>query len=131
MMLVLGRVAVQRCWVPVVNPSDSTGQGSSQSLGRVYGTSHRELDLLVDLAGQAPGLILWPHEVRFLITALRRAVPSQSRRVSEYSDRAGEQQYRSIRNLHSWRFRSRVTRWVCCIERSRAILARDPAGLPR
>jgi hypothetical protein len=81
-MLVLGRVAVQGCWVPVMNSSDSTGQGSSQSLGRVDGTSHGELDLLVDLAGQAPGLILGPHEVRFLV-ALRRAVPSQMRRVSE------------------------------------------------
>jgi hypothetical protein len=45
--------------------------------------------------------------VRFLI-ALRRAVPSQVRRVSEYSDRPGEQQHRSMRNRHSWRFR----RWV-------------------
>jgi hypothetical protein len=49
-MLALGGVAVQRCRFPVVHPSDSTGQGSSQSF-----------------AGQAPGLILGPHEVRFLI----------------------------------------------------------------
>ncbi len=74
-MLALGGAAVQRCRFPVVHPSDSTGQGSSQSLGRVDGASHGELDLLVDLAGQAPGLILGPHEVRFLI-ALRGAVPS-------------------------------------------------------
>jgi len=66
-MLALGGVAVQRCRFPVVHPSDSTGQGSSQSLGRVDGASHGELDLLVDLARQAPGLILGPHEVRFLI----------------------------------------------------------------
>ena len=59
-MLALGGVAVQRCRFPVVHPSDSTGQGSSQSLGRVDGASHGELDLLVDLAGQAPGLILVP-----------------------------------------------------------------------
>jgi len=105
-MLALGGVAVQRCRFPVVHPSDSTGQGSSQSLGRVDGASHGELDLLVDLAGQAPGLILGPHEVRFLI-ALRGAVPSQSWCVSEYADRAGEQQHRSMRNRHSWRLRRR------------------------
>src|SRR5665647_2829895 len=63
----LGGVAVQRCRFPVVDPSGGTGQGSGQSLGRVVGTSHGELDLLVDLAGQAPSLVLWPHEVRFLI----------------------------------------------------------------
>ena len=103
----LGGVAVQRSRIPVVNPSDSTGQGPSQSLGSLDGTAHGELDFLVDLAGQAPGLILGPHEVRFLI-ALRRAVPSQVRRVSEHSDRSGEQQHRSMRNRHSWRFR----RWV-------------------
>jgi hypothetical protein len=107
-MLVLGAVAVQRCRFPVVHPSYSTGQGSSQSLGRVDGASNGELDLLVDLAGQAPGLILGPHEVRFLIAALRGAVPSQSWCVSEYSDGAGEQQHRSMRNLHSWRLRIRV-----------------------
>jgi hypothetical protein len=42
-----------------------------------------------------------------LIT-LRRAVPSQSWRVSQYFDRAAEQQHRSMRNVHSWSFRSRV-----------------------
>jgi hypothetical protein len=89
-MLALGGVAVQRCRFPVVHRSDSTGQGSSKSLGRVEGASHGELDLLVDLAGQAPGLILGPHEVRFLIAALHGAVPSQSWCVSEYSDRTGE-----------------------------------------
>jgi hypothetical protein len=99
----LGGIAVQRCRVPVVNPSDSTGQGSSQSSGCVDGTSHGELDFLVDLASQAPGLILGPHEVRFLIV-LRRAVPGQGWRVSEYSDRSGEQQHRSMRDRHSWRF---------------------------
>src|SRR6266516_5270373 len=106
-MLALGGAAVQRCRFPVVHPSDSTGQGSSQSLGRVEGASHGELALLVDLAGQAPGLILGPYEVRFLI-ALRGAVPSQSWCASEYSDRTGEEQHRSMRNLHSWRRRSRV-----------------------
>ena len=105
-MLALGGVAVQRCRFPVVDPSDRTGQGSIQSLGRVEGASHGELDLLVDLAGQAPGLILGPHEVRFLI-ALRGAVSRQSGCVAEYSDWAGEQQHRSMRNLHSWRLWSR------------------------
>jgi hypothetical protein len=66
----LGGVAVQPGRVSVVNPS--TGQGSSQSLGGVDGASHGELDFLVHLAGQAPGLILGPHEVRLLI-ALRGA----------------------------------------------------------
>ena len=99
-MLALGGVAVQRCRFPVVDPSDRTGQGSIQSLGRVEGATHGELDLLVDLAGQAPGLILGPHEVRFLI-ALRGAVLRQSGCVSECSDRAGEQQHHSLRNLHS------------------------------
>ena len=107
-MLALAGVAVQRCRFPVVHPSDSTGQGSSQSLGRVEGASDGELDLLVDLAGQTPGLILGPNEVRFLIATLRGAVPSESWCVSEYSDRAGEQQHLSMRNRHSWRLRSRV-----------------------
>ena len=105
-MLALGGVAVQRCRFPVVHPSDSTGQGSSQSLGSVDGASHAELDLLVDLAGQAPGLILGSHEVRFLIAALRGAVPSQSWCVPESFNGAGEQQHRSIGNLHSGRPRS-------------------------
>lgn len=100
-------IAVQRCRLPVVHRADGTGQGSGQSSGRVDGAAHGELDLLVDLAGQAPGLVLGPHEVRFLI-ALRAAVPSQSGRVSEYSDRAGEQQHRSMRNVHSRRSRGRV-----------------------
>ena len=69
-MLALGRVAVQRSRFPVAHSSDSARQGSGQSLGRVAGTTHSELDLLVDLAGQAPGLILRPHEVRFLCDAL-------------------------------------------------------------
>ncbi len=107
-MLALGAVAVQRCRFPVVHSSDSTGHGPSQSLGRVDRASHGELDLLVDLACQAPGMILGPHEVRFLIAVLRRAVPSQSWCVSEYSERAGEQQHGSIGNLHSRRLRSRI-----------------------
>ena len=91
-----------------MHSSNSTGKGFSQSLGRVDGTTHGELDLLVDLAGQAPGLILGPHEVRFLIAALRGAVPSQSWCVSECFDRAGEQQHGSIGNVHSRRLRSRI-----------------------
>ncbi len=106
-LLVLGPIAVQRCWFPIAHPSDSTGQRSRESLGRLDGTSHGELDLLVDLAGQAPGLIAGPHEVRFLVTALRRAVPRQSWGVSQHFDRAGEEQHCSIRNVHAWRFRSR------------------------
>ena len=88
----------------------SAGQGSGQSLGRLRGTTHRELDLLVDLAGQAPGLILRPHEVRFLKDLCRRAVPSQSGCVSECFDRAGEQQHRPVRDLHPRRLRSRRRR---------------------
>jgi hypothetical protein len=103
----LGAVAVQRCLFPVMHSSDSTGQGSSQPLEGIDGASHGEFDLLVDFAGQAPGLILGPHQVRFLI-ALRGAVPSQGWCVSEYSDRAGEQQHRSMRDLHARRLRSRV-----------------------
>ncbi len=61
-------IPVQRCRIPVANPSDSTGQGSGQSSGGIDETSHRELDFLVDLASHAPGLILGPHEVRLLIT---------------------------------------------------------------
>jgi hypothetical protein len=85
----LSGVAVQRCRIPVRNPSDSTGQGSGQSSARIDGTSHGELDFLVHLASHAPGLILGPHEVRLLI-ALCRAVPSQGRCVSEHSDTSGE-----------------------------------------
>ena len=66
-------------------------QGSGQTLGRLPGTIHGELDLL---AGQAPGLILRPHQVRFLSGACGRPIPSQSWCVSECFDRAGEQQHR-------------------------------------
>jgi hypothetical protein len=66
----LGRVAVQRSRFPVAHSSDRARQGFSQSLGRVPGTTHRELDLFVDLASQTPGMILRPHEVRFLGDAI-------------------------------------------------------------
>ena len=104
-VLGLGRVAVQRSWFPVMRSPDSTRQGSGQCLGRLPGTAHGELDLLVDLAGQAPRLILRPHQVRLLRHPCCRPVPSQSRCVSERFDRAGEQHHRSIRNLHSRRLR--------------------------
>ena len=106
-MLGLGRVAVHRSRFPVAHSPNSAGQGSSQGLGGLRGTAHGELDLLVDLAGQAPGMIVRPHQVRFLSDACCRAVPSQSWRVSERLDRAGEQQHRPMRNLHSRRLRSR------------------------
>jgi hypothetical protein len=83
--------------MPVLNPSDSSGQGSSQTLGRIEGTPHGELDLFVDIAGQTPRLILWPHEVRFLVASCS-AVPGQSWCVSENPDRSGEQQHRSMWN---------------------------------
>ena len=106
-MLGLGRVAVHRSRFPVTHSSDSSGQNSGQSLGRLAGTTHGELDLLVDLARQTPGLVFRPHEVRFLRDTCCRPVPGQSRCVSERFDRAGEEQHRSIRNLHSRRSRSR------------------------
>jgi hypothetical protein len=89
-MLSLGRVAVDRSRFPEVHSSNSAGQVSGQSLGRVAGTTDSELDLLVDLAGKAPGLILRPDELRFLCDALCRAVPSHRWCVSECFDRAGE-----------------------------------------
>ena len=64
-MIGLGRVAVHRSRFPVTHSSNSAWQGSSQSLGRLPGTTYGELDLLVDVASQTPGLILRPHEVRF------------------------------------------------------------------
>ena len=77
-MLGLGRVAVQRSWFPVMRSPDGARQGSGQSLARLRRTADGELDLLVDLAGQAPGLILWPYQVRCRFAARQRAVPSQS-----------------------------------------------------
>ena len=106
-MLRLGRVAVHRSRFPVTRSPDSARQGSRQSLGRLLGTTHGELDLLVNLAGQAPGLILRPHQVRFLPDARGRPVPSQRWCVSQCFDRAGEQQHRPIGNLHARRPRSR------------------------
>jgi len=50
-MLGLGRVAVHRSRFPVPHSPDSAWQGSSQSLGRLPGTTDGELDLLVDLTG--------------------------------------------------------------------------------
>jgi hypothetical protein len=47
----LGRVAVHRSRFPVPHSPDSARQGSSQSLGRLPGTTDGELDLLVDLTG--------------------------------------------------------------------------------
>ena len=85
-MLSLGRVAVDRSRFPEVHSPNSAGQVSGQSLGRVAGTTDSELDLLVDLAGKAPGLILRPDELRFLCDALCRAVPSHSWCVSECFD---------------------------------------------
>jgi len=101
----LGRVAVQRSWFPVPRSPDSAGQGSGQCQGRLLGTTHGELDFLIDFAGQTPGLILRPHQVRLLRDARCRPVPSQSWCVSERFDGAGEQQHRPIRNLHSRRVR--------------------------
>ena len=92
-MLGLGRVAVHRSRFPITHSSNSARQGSSQSLGRLHGTTHGEFDLLVNLAGQTPGLILRPHEVRFLFDACCRPAPSQSWCVSECFDRAGEEQH--------------------------------------
>jgi hypothetical protein len=108
-MLSLGRVAVERSRFPEQHSPNSALQVSGQSLGRVAGTTDSELDLLVDLAGKAPGLILRPDELRFLYDALCRAVPSHSWCVSECFDRAGEKQHRSMRDLHSRRLRSRRT----------------------
>ena len=48
----VGLVAVHRCCFAVAHPPNRTGQGSIQSLSRSGGTSHGELDLLVDFAGQ-------------------------------------------------------------------------------
>jgi hypothetical protein len=140
-VLALVPLAVQGSRLPVAHSSNSTRQGSSQSLGRVDGASHGELDLLVDLAGQAPGLILGPHEVRFLIAALRGTVPSQSWCVSECFDRAGEQQHGSIGNLHPRRLRSQIrgpspprsphTRWQAwpCRRRESPVLREGQAVL--
>ena len=50
-MLSLGRVAVDRSRFPEVHSPNSARQGSSQSLGRLPGTTDGELDLLVDLTG--------------------------------------------------------------------------------
>jgi len=63
---------------------------------RIEGAAQGELDLLVDLAGQAPGLILGPDVVRLCLEALRRAVPDERWRVSELVDAAGEEE-------HLWR----------------------------
>src|SRR5262249_25086683 len=90
MMLALGRVAVHGSPFPVPHSPDSAGQSSGQSLGGLPGTTHGELDLFVDLAGQAPRFILRPHEMRFLCEACRNPVPSQSWCVSECFDGAGE-----------------------------------------
>jgi hypothetical protein len=104
-MLGLGRVAVQRSRFPVTHPPDSARQGSRQSLGRLPRTTHGELDLLVNLAGQAPGLILRPHQVRVLKDARCGPVPGHSRCVSECLDRAGEQQHHPMGDLHPRRLR--------------------------
>lgn len=105
-MLELGRIAVHRSRFPVTHSPNSARQGSGQSLGRLPGTAHGELDLLVDLTGQTPGLILRPHQVRFL-RAFRRPAPGQCWCVAECVDRAGEQQHYPIWNLHSRRLRDR------------------------
>jgi hypothetical protein len=107
-MLGLSRVAVQRSRFPVTHSSHYARQGSGQSLGRLLGTTHSELDLLVDLVGQTPRLIFRPHEVRSLAAACCRPIPSQGRCVSECFDRAGEQQHRSVRNLHARRLRCQI-----------------------
>ena len=65
----LGRVAVKGSRLSVADSSNTARKGSSQSLGRVAGTTHGELDLLLDIAGHTPGMILRPHEVRFLCDA--------------------------------------------------------------
>ena len=102
----LDGVAVHRCRIPVMNPSDGTRKCSRERLGRVVGTAHRELDLLIDLAGQAPNPVLWPHQVRLLIHP-PGAVPSQGRCVSEHFDRSSEQQHGSVGDEHARSGRSR------------------------
>ena len=82
-MLGLALVAVHRSRFPVSHLPNGARQGFSQSLGRLLGTTHGELNLLVDVAGQTPGLILRPHEMRFLCVAFCTRVPSHSRRVFE------------------------------------------------
>jgi hypothetical protein len=63
----LGRVAIERRRLSVPHSSNPHRQGASELLGGGVGATDGELDLLVDLAGEAPGSILRPHEVRCLI----------------------------------------------------------------
>ena len=107
-MLGLQLVAVQRSRFPVGGASNRAGQCCDQSLSGVAGATRGELDLLVDLAGQTPGLIFGPHQVRLLIAALRGSIPSQRWCVSEYLNGSGEQQHGAMRNRHPWRLRKRV-----------------------
>jgi hypothetical protein len=103
-------VAVQRSRFPIGGASNRAGECCGQSLSGVAGATRGELDLLVDLAGQAPGPIFGPHRVRLLIAALRGSIPSQRWCVSEDLNGSGEQQRRPMRNRHPWRLRKRVRR---------------------
>ena len=76
-------------------------------MGRRLGAADSELDLLVDLAGEAPRLILRPYEVRVLIGGVCSAVPGQGRGVPQCADVSGEEQHCSIRNAHPWSLRIR------------------------
>jgi hypothetical protein len=105
---VLCGVAIERRWFAVAHPSNRTRQCSSQRLGRRVGATDGELDLLVDLAGEAPRLILGPHEVRVLIGGFCCAVPGQGGGVSKCADVAREEQHCSIGDVHPWRLRSRL-----------------------
>src|SRR4051812_33301157 len=101
-------VAVHRSPLPVLHLSHGARQGQGQASGCGAGAAHAELDLLVHLAGQAPRLVLGPHEVGLLGHALRYAVPGQGRCVSEHADGAGEEEHLPMgdvhpRSLRGWR----------------------------
>jgi hypothetical protein len=96
-------VTVHGCRIPVVHLANGAWKCAGQGLGGVAGASHGELDLLVDLAGQTPSLILRPHEVGLLSITCRRAVPSQLGCVSQRFDTAGEEQHFSVGNIYARR----------------------------
>ena len=54
----------RKALLAVADVPDRSGQGLSERRGDVVRAAHGELDLLIDVAGEAPGVVSRPHQVR-------------------------------------------------------------------
>jgi hypothetical protein len=111
-VLALVRLAVQGSRLPVVHSSNSTWQGFSQSLGRVDGTTHGELDLLV--------LGKCDTHIRPYRTRSNRAAPRRPRRAGSPRSDAGPRHsrramWRCVLSAWSWQQRPPVGRKLIAV----------------